>query len=109
MLSALDCAVDGADVTDAERFAGEEETVGDWFGIDNLRAGKPERVHERKTDNFVPLFAKVPELKIRMPFSEVDPVSSTDSRERRIGASSSGVPSFAELDSARTCRSRRAP
>ena len=39
------------------------QTVGDWFGTDNLGADKPERVHERKTDNFVPLFAKVPEIK----------------------------------------------
>ena len=39
------------------------QTVGDWFGIDNLGADKPERVHERKTDNFVPLFAEVPEIK----------------------------------------------
>ena len=39
------------------------QTVGDWFWIDNLGADQPERVHERKTDNFVPLFAKVPEIK----------------------------------------------
>ena len=28
----MDCAVDSADVTDVERFAGKEETVGNWFG-----------------------------------------------------------------------------
>jgi len=33
------------------------------LGIANLRPNQPERVHERRTDEFVPLLAEVPEMK----------------------------------------------
>ena len=49
------------------------QAVCDLFWIGDFRANKPESVHKRKSDRFLPVFSEIPERKfIRVLFAETD-------------------------------------